>query len=87
VGDGDVFVFKFNAGNQTINDFYVGQDVLDMSTFGFPETQLLDMINATTPGDHTLTLAPAETVTLQGVDVHQLQANHDLSLSHASGTA
>jgi len=87
MGGGDVFVFNFNAGNQTVNDFHLGQDVLDVSAFGFSQEQLQSMIDATNPGDHTLTLAPAETVTLQGVDVHQLQANHDFILSHGPGSA
>ena len=83
MGGGDVFVFNLNSGNQTITDFHQGQDLVDVSAFGFNETQLQAMIDATTPGDHALSLAPNETVTVQGVDVHQLQANHDFILHHS----
>ncbi len=93
LGGGDVFVFNFNAGSQTINgaangtisDFHPGQDLVDVSAFGFSQQQLQHIIDATTPGDHTLTLAPGDSITFAGVDVHQLNANRDFILSHHIG--
>src|SRR5262249_1903670 len=81
LGGGDVFVFNFNSCNQTISDFHQGppqgqvQDLVDVSAFGFSQQQLQQIIDATTPGDHTLALAPNESITFAGVDVHQLHAN------------
>jgi hypothetical protein len=85
LGGGDVFVFNFNAGNQAISDFHQGQDLVDVSAFGFSQQQLQQIIDATTPGDHTLTLAPGDTITFAGVDVHQLHANQDFILAHHTG--
>jgi hypothetical protein len=87
LGGGDVFVFNFNAGNQTISDFHQGpaQDLIDVSAFGFSQQQLEQIIDATTPGDHTLTLAPGESITFAGVDVHQLHADKDFILGHVIG--
>jgi hypothetical protein len=85
LGGGDVFVFNFNAGSQTISDFHQGQDLLDVSAFGFNQQQLQQIIDATTPGDHTLALPDHATITIAGVDVHQLQANKDFILSHIVG--
>jgi len=87
LGGGDVFVFNFNSGNQTISDFHQGQaqDLVDVSAFGFSQQQLQQIIDATTPGDHTLALAPGESITFAGVDVHQLHANKDFILSHVVG--
>jgi hypothetical protein len=95
---GDVFVFGPGSGTQTVTDFHQGQgvnqglaqgyDVLDVSAFGFTETQLQALIDATNPGDHSLTLAPNTTIVLAGVDVHGLDAGHDFILHHAgSGSA
>ena len=85
LGGGDVFVFNFNAGNQTISDFHQGQDLVDVSAFGFSQQQLQQIIDATTPGDHTLALPDHTTITFAGVDVHQLNANKDFILSHVVG--
>ena len=85
LGGGDVFVFNFNAGNQTISDFHQGQDLVDVSAFGFSQQQVQQIIDATTPGDHTLALAPNETITFAGVDVHQLNASQNFILSHHTG--
>jgi Ca2+-binding RTX toxin-like protein len=69
----DTFVFH---GNQlTVTDFQHGQDQVDVSDFGFTQQQLQTLIDATTPGDHALTLAANSTITFQAVDVHQLQAS------------
>jgi Ca2+-binding RTX toxin-like protein len=84
LGGGDVFVFNFNSGNQTISDFHQGQDLIDVSAFGFNQQALQQIIDATTPGDHTLTLAPNGSITLAGVDVHQLHTDNFI-LSHVVG--
>src|SRR5262249_20245191 len=71
MGGGDVFVFQANMGNQAITDFHHGADLVDVSAFFLNQTQqqaaqsLQAIIDATTPGDHTLTLAANETVTFQ----------------------
>ena len=76
----DTFVFH---GNQlTVTDFQRGQDQIDVSAFGFTQQQLQTIIDATTAGDHALTVAANDTITFQGVDVHQLQASIDFILSH-----
>jgi Peptidase M10 serralysin C terminal len=85
LGGGDVFVFNLNSGNQTISDFHQGQDHIDVSAFGFTQNQVQQIINATTPGDHTLTLAPNETVTIAGVDVHNQLTVTDFILGHVVG--
>ena len=78
----DTFVFH---GNQlTVTDFQHGQDQIDVSYFGFTQQQLQTIIDATTPGDHALTLAANDTITFQAVDVHQLQASSDFILSHGT---
>ncbi|MBV8743789.1 MAG: M10 family metallopeptidase C-terminal domain-containing protein, partial [Xanthobacteraceae bacterium] len=82
LGGGDVFVFNLNAGKQTISDFHQGQDLIDVSAFGFTQDQVQQIIHATTPGDHTLTLAPNETVTIAGVDVHNQLKVTDFILGH-----
>ncbi len=85
LGGGDVFVFNLNSGNQTISDFHQGQDHIDVSAFGFTQDQVQQIINATTPGDHTLTLAPNEIVTVAGVDVHNQLKVTDFILGHIVG--
>jgi Ca2+-binding RTX toxin-like protein len=79
--------FVFHSGQLTVTDFQHGQDQVDVSDFGFNQQQLQTIIDATTPGDHTLTLAANDTITFQAVDVHQLQASSDFILSHQTRTA
>jgi hypothetical protein len=90
MGDGDVFVFQLNSGNQTIGDFHQGQDQVDLSAFYLNQTPqqaaqaLQSIIDATTPGDHDLTLAANDTITFAGIEVHQLSASNDFILSHGA---
>jgi Ca2+-binding RTX toxin-like protein len=76
--------FVFHSGQLTVTDFAHGHDQIDVSAFGFTAQQLQTIIDATTAGDHVLTVAANDTITLQGVDVHQLQASSDFILSHTT---
>jgi Ca2+-binding RTX toxin-like protein len=76
--------FVFHSGQLTVTDFAHGHDEIDVSAFGFTAQQLQTIIDATTAGDHVLTVAANDTITLQGVDVHQLQASSDFILSHTT---
>jgi Ca2+-binding RTX toxin-like protein len=83
-GNGGNDTFVFHGGQLTVTDFQHGQDQIDVSAFGFTQQQLQTIIDATTPSEHTLTVAANDTITFQGVDVHQLQASSDFILSHGT---
>jgi hypothetical protein len=78
-GGNDNFVFNTNSGHATIGDFHANtsgqQDTIDLTALGFDQQQVLDLI-AGASGD-TLNIDAIHagantTITLSGIDVHQL---------------
>ena len=71
----DTFVFATGDGHDTITDFTVGQDKIDL-TAGQNAAAVQALIDATTPGTHDLTLNGV-IITFTAVDVHSLHAATD----------
>ena len=88
-GNGDdTFGFISGNGNDTITDFQIGEgsnpddgstvigDVLDLTAFGFADTQAV--LDATTDAANSvIAIAPGQTITLTGITKTELQATTD----------
>jgi hypothetical protein len=75
-GGNDLFVFGQPIGNDTIHNFNVASDQIDLMGFanvaGFQELQIADDGN----GDAVITVASGETITLPGIDATTLTASN-----------
>jgi VCBS repeat-containing protein len=75
-GANDLFVFAQPIGNDTIYNFNVGTDKIDLLGFAhvasFSDIQLNIVENN---GDAVITVGAGETITLHGVDVSSISAN------------
>jgi hypothetical protein len=75
-GGNDLFVFAQPIGNDTIHNFNVASDQIDLMGFAnvasFSDLQIADDAN----GNAVVTVGPGETVTLQGVDASTLTASN-----------
>ncbi|MGZ5834691.1 MAG: tandem-95 repeat protein [Xanthobacteraceae bacterium] len=76
-GSNDTFIFVNGDGHDTIADFAIGQDKVDL-TDGHTTAQVQALIDATTAGSNTLDLGNGNILTFTGIDVHnQLHAATD----------
>ena len=72
-GGNDLFVFAQPIGNDTIYNFNVVSDHIDLSVFGLSNfSQLQADISQDASGDAVITIAPGESITLHGVDAAAL---------------
>ena len=78
--DSDTFVFKNGDGGDTINDFETatGGDIVDVSAFGFADYAALSANFTQDGADTRIQLDADDTVTLVGINLADLQADHFL---------
>lgn len=77
-GGSDIFLFSANAGNDTITDFDVDEDMIDLSLLG-TTIAFDDLTIADLPDDSGVTVthtALGGTITLTGVSASELTADH-----------
>ena len=88
-GDGgaDTFVFGIGTGVDTVADFRVGIDKLDLSAFGFASfAALLEVVQDDGSGNSVIDLDGGDRVILRGVTKAQLSSG-DMVLTAAGGAA
>ena len=69
----DVFILEENAGTDTIVDFKIGEDLIDVTDFNLDLDSDLDKVNFTQQGkDALISFNGQEILNLQGVDIENL---------------
>jgi peroxidase len=74
-GDADHFIFEKKSGKDTIYDFDVTKDVIDLSALGLGGA-LSALLSVQTKGGVTIYLSATDTIELTGVKKHQLSSKN-----------
>src|SRR5690606_9730033 len=87
-GDGeDMSVVTPGGGSETVTDFDVNEDAIDLSSYGIEDySDLADRMFDDASGNAVISLGPGESITLEGVSVDDLGPDNFFGYVTIEGT-